>query len=48
MQAAVSSVNCGLFLYPSAVKKLIDRFKSLTGKLTNIFVDMIAPVNLLV
>ena len=40
MHAAVSSVNCGLFLKPSASKKPIDFFRSLTGRLTKIFVAM--------
>jgi hypothetical protein len=48
MQAAVSSVNWGLNVKPSLRKKSIDFFKSLTGKLTKIFLGMRPPLKLLV
>src|SRR5882757_622120 len=44
MHAAVSSVNCGLKVQPRALKKLIDLLRSLTGRLTKIFVLTIAPL----
>lgn len=37
MHAAVSSVNVGLNVNPSAEKKSFDFFRSLTGKLTKIW-----------
>ena len=36
MQAALSSVNLGLNVKPSAEKNSIDLFRSRTGRLTNI------------
>src|SRR5262245_54201118 len=44
MQPALSSVNCGLNWKPSLVKKSIDRFKSWTAKLTNIFRELFACI----
>ena len=38
MQVAVSSVNRGSKANPSLVKKSMDRFRSLTGRLTKILV----------
>src|SRR5918995_5982119 len=43
MQAAVSSVNCGLKEKPSFLKNSMDRSRSLTGRLTKILVGMFAP-----
>jgi hypothetical protein len=43
MQAAVSSVNWGLNAKPSLVKKAVDRWRSLTGRLTKILVAIMAP-----
>src|SRR5262245_55273059 len=40
MQAALSSVNCGLNWKPSFPKKSIDRLRSWTAKLTNIFREL--------
>src|SRR5688500_18103398 len=42
--AAVSSVNCGLNVQPTALKKTIDLFRFFTGTLTKILVLMSAPV----
>src|SRR5687768_2488616 len=36
MQVALSSVNCGLKVYPSFVKKSTERSRSLTGRFTKI------------
>src|SRR5262249_50427291 len=39
-QAALSSVNCGLNLEAKLSKEIIDRFRSWTAKLTNIFREL--------
>jgi hypothetical protein len=36
MQAAVSSVNCGLLVKPTASKKAIEAFRSFTGRFRKI------------
>src|SRR5262245_16967012 len=48
MQAAVSSVNCGLKVKPSFAKNSIDCLRSCTGKFTNIFVGISCPFSLCV
>src|SRR5262249_12350154 len=47
MQAALSSVTCGLNEKPSVPKKSIDRFRSRTARLTNIFRERVAAMGLL-
>src|SRR6516164_4470944 len=46
MQAALSSVNCGLNEKRSLPKKSMDCFRSRTGKLTNIFRDRFSVMGL--
>src|SRR5215203_6496512 len=43
MQAAVSSVNCGLNVKPSLLKNAIERLRSFTGRFTKILVAISAP-----
>ncbi len=42
MQAAVSSVNCGLNEKPRPSKKVMERFRSLTAMLTKSFRGLVA------